>query len=111
MPDYERERQGNGRRESDCKEHESRLDDIGAEVHKHGGWFKVIGAGISIGFTLLLWFGTGINAKLDAIQASLSRTDVSLMEHSQRIKACEEEIREIKERHKAIDTNDLSRRK
>lgn len=79
------------------------IKEIASETHKYGAWFKVFGSGLGIGFALLMWFGSGINAKLDAIQASLNRADVSLMEHSQRIKVLEEDIREIKERHRTLD--------
>lgn len=89
----------------DCKLHEERIDQIQAEIHKHGGWFKILGAGIVMAFSVCGWFGQGINSKLDAIQSMLHRGEVNLMEHSQRLKNSEQDIQEIKQRLQLHEQN------
>jgi len=95
--------QGQNERRRDCVDHEKRIDDIAAEIHKHGGWFKVIGGSMSFAFVVLGWFGSGIDAKLTAIQSMLTKTEVNMMQHSEQIKQCQQDIREIQDRHRFLD--------
>jgi hypothetical protein len=91
------------RRVDECQMHEGRIDDIAKELHKHGGWWKIIGIGLAMGIGYLITFGSSINNKLDSIQGMLSRHEVSMAEMSGRIKACESDISEIKVRHQYLD--------
>ena len=100
---------GQNERRQDCVDHEKRIDDIAAEIHKHGGWFKVIGGSLSFAFIVLGWFGSGIDAKLTSIQAMLTDGKVTLMQHQEQIKSMQQDIREIQERHKYLDQNKKGR--
>lgn len=90
-------------RRQDCIDHEERIDEIAAEIKKHSGWWKVIGAGIVIGIGYLATFGSTINNKLDLIQSKLSAYEVGVAQIDGRLKAVESDVLEIKERHKFID--------
>jgi hypothetical protein len=98
---------GQNERRQDCIDHENRIDEVAAEVHKHGGWFKVIGGGLGFAFIVLGWFGSSINSKLDAIQATLNKTDIAIENHRGRIENCEKDIKDIQERHKYFDQNGI----
>jgi hypothetical protein len=90
-------------RRQDCIDHENRIDDMAKETHKFGGWFKVAGSGLMLFASLMGWFGSSINAKLDTIQSLLNRHEVSMAELGGRIKSCEADITEIKTRHQYLD--------
>lgn len=94
-------------RRQDCIDHENRIDEIAAELRKHGGWWKLIGAGLVVGVGYLIGFGSTINNKLDNIQAMLSKHEVGMERLDGRIKACETDILEIKQRHNFIDQSSV----
>lgn len=92
-------------RRQDCIDHENRIDEIAAELRKHSGWWKLIGAGLVVGVGYLIGFGSTINNKLDNIQSMLSKHEVGMERLDGRIKNCESDILEIKQRHNFLDQN------
>lgn len=111
MPDptYEHTRSGEGRRSSDCKEHETRLDQIDADVQKQSGWLKAT-ALIGVVLTLIIvpissWFLGSVLTKLTSIESLLNSNNLTLSLHTEQIKNIQADVKEIQDRHKIIDQN------
>lgn len=97
-------------RRQDCIDHENRIDDIAQELHKHGGWWKIIGGGLVGACTLLGWLGNGIMVKLDTIETLLSADKVAIAELKKDVSRIDAEIDGIKRRHEFADQNGLTQK-
>ena len=101
-----------GRRkdDEDCRVHEARLDHVDKTVSKQSGWFKTAAVVFSICGTILGGMCGLILSKLTAIESLLSKTDVTLGRHEERLLNVESDIKEIKERHRYLDQNGVVKR-
>jgi hypothetical protein len=90
-------------RRQDCIEHEQRLDVIGAELHKHSGWFKVLGAGVGIFLSITLFFFARFDNKLTLIQEAQTKAAIESSGWNQRLMRCERDIQSIQDRHEETD--------
>jgi hypothetical protein len=98
---------GQPERREECMLHESRIDDIANEIHKHGGWWKLIGGSMGVACTLLGWFGNSINVKLDSIELLLSADKIAIAELKKDVHAIEVRIDNIERRHEHLDQNGI----
>ncbi len=105
------ERAGNGRRKADenCPMHEARLDDMDAELHKQSGWFKASAAFMTVAVMCISGFGNVILTKLTSIESLLSESKVTLMQHSEQIKALDCRVKDIEDRHRYQDQLERTR--
>ena len=99
------ERSGEDRRKNDidCDEHRELTDRLQSTVDKNSGrwtamlWFLgVIGTVLSIGMVTLI-------TKTSDIQTLLSKNDVVLMQHTERIESLRKEVDGIRARNQYID--------
>lgn len=112
MGEFEPKRENTGRRDYDpgCLLHREEMDDLHekvnqsvAESSKTSGrfmamlWFLgVIGSILSLGVVILI-------SKTSDIQTLLSKNDVILMQHTERIEALRKDVDEIRSRNRYID--------
>jgi hypothetical protein len=90
-------------RRAECIAHEGRIDDIQAEIHKHGGWFKIMGGGLGILISLFMFFGARLDAKLSSIQDALTKAAIEASSYNQRLIQCEKKLDTIETRHDELD--------
>jgi hypothetical protein len=90
-------------RRAECLAHEEKIDEINKELHKHGGWFKVLGSGVALFLTVILFFGARLDAKLTVIQESLNQAAVANAGYAERLSRCEKDVDEINKRHQFKD--------
>ena len=102
---FETERSGTDRRISteECAAHKAETDRLQSSVDKNSGrwtamlWFLgVIGTSLSIGMVTLI-------TKTSDIQTMLSKNDVILMQHTERIEGLRKDVDEIRSRNRYID--------
>ena len=93
--------------ESGCKLHESRIDQLDADIAKHNGWLKTAGLVCSIAIMVLGWMGTHIVSKLDSISALLTDGKVVQMQHSEQIRRLMDDVKEIQTWHQQHDQSVL----
>jgi hypothetical protein len=94
-----------------CKEHEERIDRMDGDIRSISMQLKIAGSILSIAMIVLGALSNLILTKLTNIESLLNKNDIVLMEHSQRIKNCEQDIADIKERHKFIDQEGVLKKK
>ena len=102
---FETERSGIDRRmtSEECKAHREETDKLQSTVDKNSGrwtamlWFLgVIGSILSIGMVTLI-------TKTSDIQTLLSKNDVILMQHTERLETLRKDVDEIKSRNRYVD--------
>lgn len=106
------EHNGVGRRLQDveCERHREELDEVKTKSAKTEGrftamlWFLgVVGSMLSIGMVTLI-------TKTSDIQTLLSKNDVVLMQHTERIETLRKDVDDIKARNRYVDQQvDVSR--
>lgn len=89
--------------DEDCKTHRAETDRLQSVVDKNSGrwaamlWFLgVIGTVLTVGMATLI-------TKTSDIQTLLSKNDVTLMQHTERIESLRKDVDEIKSRNRYID--------
>lgn len=100
------ERNGSGRRvrDTECDRHREELEEVKTDSAMTKGrftamlWFLgIVGTILSIGMVTLI-------TKTSDIQTLLSKNDVTLMQHTERIDSLRKEVDEIKSRNRYIDS-------
>lgn len=113
MPDEVLVRNGVGRRQqdTDCAEHDRRLDDVEINHQKlESRWTSMLWF-IGIAVIGLGGFNSVILSKVTAIESLLTDSKVVQMQHSEQIKALQQDVKDIQERHKYLDQNGIVIRK
>jgi hypothetical protein len=104
--DFPQERKLKRRKEdTECLVHEERLDHVDRTVSKQSGWLKTAAVVLAFSGTVLGSVCNLILSKLSSIESLLSKTDITLARHEERICGVEADVKEIKERHKYLDQN------
>ena len=101
------ERQGPGRREQDsnCKDHDERLDKVERILDRQYGWIKAAGAFLAIIMPLVGWLGLSIQSRLTTIIDMQSNGRVVTAEMQRDIRDHDNRLRDIEDRHKFLDQN------